>query len=38
MCGLVWVGRRRVGRGRMGSSVSGRVCENVHVWRLGMLE
>ena len=30
--GLVWVGSSSVGRGKMGSSVSDRACETVHVW------
>ena len=30
MRGLIWVGRSV---GRMGSSVSGRMCETVFVWR-----
>ena len=31
-CGLVWVGRSIGDRGRMGPSVSGRVCVTVCVW------
>ena len=34
MGGLVWVGRISVGRGRMGLSVSGRVCKIMHVWNV----